>query len=197
VNKKDLNERDICTKFITPAIDKAGWDVLTQVREEVNFTRGRVIVRGRMVKRGEPKRADYILYYKPNIPIAVIEAKDNTYGIGAGMQQALGYADTLDIPFVYSSNGDAFLEHDRTRTSGKLEREISLDAFPSPDELWQRYMQAKGIDKKAEAVGYVAQEVCSFGQRIQFANGISSNCLRPNTPRPICWRTQSERQWIT
>lgn len=161
MNKKTLSERDICTKFITPAIDKAGWDVQTQVREEVNFTKGRVIVRGRMVKRGDPKRADYILYYKPNIPIAVIEAKDNTYGVGAGMQQALGYADTLDIPFVYSSNGDAFLEHDRTRTAGKLEREIPLDAFPSPAELWQRYLQAKGLDKKAESI--VSQDFYADG----------------------------------
>ena len=114
MDKKSLSERDICTKFITPAIDKAGWDVLTQVREEVNFTKGRVIVRGKLVKRGEPKRADYILYYKPNIPIAVIEAKDNNHSVGAGMQQGLAYAETLDVPFVYSSNGDGFLEHDRT-----------------------------------------------------------------------------------
>lgn len=83
IDKRKLNERDICTKFITPAVVKAGWDLLSQVREEVNFTKGRVIVRGRMVKRGTPKRADYILYYKPNIPIALIEAKDNNYSIGA------------------------------------------------------------------------------------------------------------------
>lgn len=141
VDKKSLSERDICTKLITPSIVKAGWDLQAQVREEVNFTKGRVIVRGRMVKRGTPKRADYILYFKPNIPIAVIEAKDNNHSVGAGMQQGLGYADTLDIPFAYSSNGDAFLEHDRTSASGKLESDVPLDSFPSPTELWQRYLR--------------------------------------------------------
>jgi len=106
--KKTLSERDICTKFITPAIAKAGWDTLSQIREEVGFTKGRIIVRGRLVTRGKAKRADYILYYKPNIPIALIEAKDNNRAVGDGMQQGLAYAATLDIPFVFSSNGDAF-----------------------------------------------------------------------------------------
>ncbi len=108
-HKKSLTETDIRTKFITPAIvGQAGWDVMTQVREEVHFTKGRVIVRGKTVKRGEAKKADYILYYKPNLPLAVVEAKDNTHTVGAGMQQALEYAGILDVPFVYSSNGDAF-----------------------------------------------------------------------------------------
>ena len=109
-----LSERDICTKYITPAIQEAGWDIQTQVREEVSFTKGRIIVRGKLHSRGEQKRADYILYYKSNIPIAIIEAKDNSHSVGAGMQQALNYAETLEIPFVFSSNGDAFLMHDRT-----------------------------------------------------------------------------------
>jgi len=106
IDKKTLSERDICTKYITPAIYQAGWDIHTQVREEVTFTNGRVIVQGLQVSRGRPKRADYILYYKPNIPIAVIEAKRNTYGVGDGMQQALSYAEMMDVPFVYSSIGD-------------------------------------------------------------------------------------------
>ena len=110
VDKKSLSERDICTKYITPALVASGWDMQTQIREEVYFTKGRVIVRGKTVKRGAAKYADYILYYKPNIPLAVIEAKDNNHGVGAGMQQALDYADrSLDVPFVFSSNGDAFL----------------------------------------------------------------------------------------
>ena len=145
MNKKSLSERDICTKFITPALTKSGWDVNAQIREEVTFTKGRVIVRGKMVARGEVRRADYVLYYKPNIPIAVIEAKDNNHSIGDGMQKALLYGEMLDVPFVYSSNGDAFLEHDSAKTSGKIEKEIPLHAFPSPDELWQRYCQLKGI----------------------------------------------------
>jgi type I restriction enzyme R subunit len=146
MNKKSLSERDICTKYITPALENAGWDKMEQIREEVTFTAGRVIVRGRLVTRGKAKRADYILYYKPNIPIAVIEAKDNNHSVGSGMQQALTYGEILDVPFVYSSNGDAFLEHDQTKSSGKPVQEIQLDAFPSPDKLWERYCNFKGLD---------------------------------------------------
>src|SRR6187401_735653 len=106
MDKRTLSERDICTKFITPALRKAGWDEMLQIREEVSFTKGRIIVRGKLVSRGQAKRADYILYYKPNIPIAVIEAKDNNHSVNSGIQQALGYAQTLDIPFIFCSNGD-------------------------------------------------------------------------------------------
>ncbi len=136
MDKKTLTETDIRTKFITPAIvGPAGdkWDVMTQIREEAYFTAGRVIVRGKTVKRGKAKKADYLLFYKPNIPLAVVEAKDNKQSVGAGMQQALEYAEILDVPFAYSSNGDAFLEHDRTKTSGTITREIPLDQFPTPD----------------------------------------------------------------
>ena len=105
IDKKSLSERDICTKFITPALKRAGWDELAQIREEVSFTKGRIIVRGKLVTRGKAKRADYVLYYKNNIPIALIEAKDNNHSIGDGMQQGLEYAETLEIPFVFSSNG--------------------------------------------------------------------------------------------
>ena len=145
-DKKSLSERDICTKYITPAITTAGWDLHSQIREEVSFTKGRVIVRGKLHARGEQKRADYILYYKSNIPIAVIEAKENGHSVGAGMQQALNYAETLGVPFVFSSNGDAFLMHDRTGLADKVERELALDAFPSPTDRWQRYCQWKGLD---------------------------------------------------
>ena len=150
--KKTFSERDICTKYITPAIQQAGWDVHRQIREELTFTAGRVIVRGKLHTRGQKKRADYILYYKPNIPIALIEAKDNSYSVSAGMQQALVYAETLDIPFIYSSNGDAFMEHDRTVTSGAIERELPLDQFPSPANLWTRYCTWKNITSEREAV---------------------------------------------
>ena len=145
MDKKKLSERDICSKFITPAITNAGWDLHTQIREEVGFTKGRIIVRGKMHARGEKKRADYILYYKSNIPIAIIEAKDNSHNVGAGMQQGLNYAETLGIPFVFSSNGDAFLMHDRTGLAIKTEEELALTEFPSPTELWQRYCSWKGI----------------------------------------------------
>ena len=149
MDKKTLSERDICTKFITPALSAAGWGV-DQFREEVSFTKGRIIVRGKLVARGTPKRADYILYYKPNIPIAVIEAKENKQPIGAGMQQALGYAETLQIPFVFSSNGDGFIFHDRTGAADQPEQQLGLDAFPSPAELWKRYRAWKGLDDAAE-----------------------------------------------
>ncbi|MBF0620930.1 MAG: DEAD/DEAH box helicase family protein [Magnetococcales bacterium] len=150
--KRSLSERDICTKFITQAIQQAGWDLHTQIREEVTFTAGRVIVRGKLISRGKQKRADYVLYHKPNIPIAVIEAKDNTHSVGDGMQQALDYAEHLQVPFVFSSNGDAFLAHDRTVTQGTKESELKLTEFPSPDELWRRYCDWKGLDEPANSI---------------------------------------------
>jgi type I restriction enzyme R subunit len=161
MNKKALSERDICTKFITPNIVAAGWDVDTQIREEVGFTDGRIYVRGKIHARGAQKRADYILYYKPNIPIAVLEAKDNNHTVGAGIQQALGYAKPLDVPFAFSSNGDGFLFHDKTVRSGDIEKEIPLDAFPSPEELWQKYKAYKGISDDLDPI--VAQDYFSDG----------------------------------
>lgn len=156
MNKKELTEADIRTKFITPNIITAGWNIDTQIREEVHFTDGRIYVRGRIHTRGERKRADYILYYKPNIPIAIIEAKDNNHSVSDGIQQALGYAETLDIPFVFSSNGDAFYFHDRTAETGSIEKEVPLDAFPSPQELWQKYRAYKGLADELEPI--VAQD---------------------------------------
>jgi type I restriction enzyme R subunit len=152
MNKKDLSERDICTKYISQAVKRGGWDEMTQMREEVSFTKGRIIVRGKLVTRGKAKRADYILYYKPNIPIAIIEAKDNNCSIGDGMQQALEYAVTLDIPFVFSSNGDAFVFHDRTGLSEEQEATLRLEEFPSPDDLWDRYRRWKGLSPEAEQI---------------------------------------------
>lgn len=144
-SKKELSERDICTKYIQPALEKSGWDRLTQIREEVSFTDGRIYVKGNLTSRGKGKRADYILYYKPNIPIAIIEAKDNKQTVKAGIQQALDYANILDIPSVFSSNGDGFYQHDRTCTDGNIEKELTLDEFPTPAELWERYKKYKGI----------------------------------------------------
>ncbi|KQZ12399.1 restriction endonuclease [Mesorhizobium sp. Root552] len=152
MDKYTLSERDICTKFITPALRNAGWDEMVQIREEFSFTKGRIIVRGKLVTRGQAKRADYILYYKPNLPIALIEAKDNNHSVGDGMQQALGYAETLDIPFVFSSNGDGFLFHDRTGASNPREINLRLNAFPSPADLWARYRAWKSLDDEAEQI---------------------------------------------
>jgi type I restriction enzyme, R subunit len=145
MDKKSLSERDICTKFITPAVEKSGWNKLTQLLEEVSFTDGKIYVRGKLTARGNKKRADYILYYKPNIPIAIIEAKDNKHSIRAGIQQALDYAKILDIPCVFSSNGNGFLFHDRTATDGNIETELDIDNFPTPEQLWEKYKKYKGI----------------------------------------------------
>ncbi len=146
MSKKDLSEIDICDKYITPAVLAAGWDLRSQIAREVSFTDGRIIVRGKTHARGKQKRADYILYYKPGIPIAIIEAKDNRHSIGAGMQQGLGYAEILQIPFVFSSNGDGFVYHDKTGLEGFTEKEIPLEEFPSPSQLWNKYLRHVGID---------------------------------------------------
>jgi type I restriction enzyme R subunit len=156
-SKKDLSETDIRTKYIDPALKKAGWDLLAQIRQEVCFTDGQIYVKGNLTSRGKRKQADYILYYKPNIPIAVLEAKDNKHSVNSGIQQALGYATTLDLPSVYSSNGDGFYEHDKTCFDGTIEKELKLDEFPSPQTLWQRYKKYKGIETK-EQEKIVAQD---------------------------------------
>jgi type I restriction enzyme R subunit len=145
MNKKQLSERDICTKFINPAIQKAGWDINTQVLEEFYFTRGKVMVRGSLHTRGKPCRADFLLSYKKNHPIALIEAKNNRQLIGSGMQQVLAYAESLDVPFVFSCNGDGFLFHDKTGLAKKKETLLTMDEFPSPETLWQRYCDWKNL----------------------------------------------------
>ncbi len=152
MDKRSLTERDICTKFILPAIRRAGWDEMVQVREEVYFTEGRIIVHGKLVRRGKAKKADFILYYRPNIPIALIEAKDNSHSVGGGMQQALDYAETLEIPYVFASNGDGFVFHDRTGASTPREANLGLDDFPSPADLWARFRAWKGLDGESEEI---------------------------------------------
>lgn len=152
MSKGDLSEQDICTKFITPSVEAAGWDNHSQIRQEVHFTKGRIIVRGKLVTRGKAKRADYVLYYRPNLPIAIIEAKDNNHEVGAGMQQALEYAEALDIPFVFTSNGDSFVFHDRTGQGPEAETEIALNAFPPPAQLWEKYRASKGLIPEQESL---------------------------------------------
>jgi len=160
MNKKQLSEKELCQQVILPAIERAGWDQ-AQIKDEVVLTKGRVIVRGKLVTRGEQKRADYVLYYKPGIPLAVVEAKDNHHGLGGGMQQGLAYAEMLDVPFTFSTNGDGFLFRDATGSSKALETELSLDAFPSPDDLWKRYAKHKKITPVTEPI--VAQDYWTDG----------------------------------
>lgn len=151
MSKKELSEADICDRYITPSLQNAGWKK-SQIRREYYFTDGRMIVRGQMTGRGKRKFADYLLFYQSNQPIAIIEAKDNHHSVRAGMQQALEYATALDVPFVFSSNGDGFVLHDRSGTYAQVEQEIRLDAFPSPDELWERYKQWKQLQDASEVL---------------------------------------------
>lgn len=152
MSKKQLTERDICSKFITPALISSGWDLHIQIREEFPLTNGRIIVRGQLHTRAKNKRADYALFYKPGIPIAIIEAKDNKHTVSDGMQQGLAYADMINVPFVFSSNGDGFLFHNSIAKEGKIETEISLEEFPSPEVLWNMWCEHREITPVQEAI---------------------------------------------
>nr|WP_229078997.1 DEAD/DEAH box helicase family protein [Bacillus paralicheniformis] len=149
MGKKHLSEEDIKARYITPAITDAGWDINKQVRLEYAFTAGRIILRGNVTARGKKKRADYVLFYKNNFPLAVIEAKDNNHPVGAGLQQGIEYAKALDISYVYASNGDAFVE--QNLITGEV-RELRLEEFPSPEELYQKYLIDKNINEAEEKV---------------------------------------------
>lgn len=151
--KKQLSEADIKAKFITPAIVNAGWNEMTQIRREVTLTPGPVIVRGNLSSRNAKKKkfADYVLQREKGVHVAVVEAKDNKHSISSGMQQALGYADILEVPCAFSSNGDGFASHNKMAVAGEdTETEFPLSEFPSPDELWHRYKAFRGIEDEHE-----------------------------------------------
>jgi len=152
VSKRELSEQDICNRYITPALQNSGWDLMTQIRTEYSFTDGRISISGQKSSRGKRKRADYLLSFEENLPIAVIEAKENKKPMGGGLQQAMIYAEMLEIPFVFSSNGDGFVFHDRTGQSIPVERNLKLEEFPTPDELWSKYRAWKGITDEIESV---------------------------------------------
>lgn len=176
MSKKDLSERDIITKYILPAIKKAGWNIQTQVREEVFFTNGRIYLKGDKTTRGKRKFADIILYLKPNIPVAIIEAKSNIHIQGHGMQQGLEYADILDIPVVFSSNGDGFREHDKSGVLQPIERNLDLDSFPSPKEIWEQYKVFKGIStKRQEQISSFDYFIDSSGRKPRYYQQIAIN----------------------
>ena len=158
MDKRLLSERDICSKFVLPALIDSGWDLHSQIAEERTLTAGRIIVRGKLVARGQKKRADFFLYLKANVPIAVIEAKDNRHVAGDGIQQALTYAEMLQVPFAFSLNGDSFIFHDRSGQAAQTETEIGLDAFPSPQGLRKRFLAWKGMtETEAETALHLAQ----------------------------------------
>ena len=152
-DKKTLSEIDICDLFITPAIKDAGWDPIMQIRREVTLTPGPIVVRGNMSSRNKKKKkfADYVLYWEPDVPVAVVEAKDNNQTVSQGLQQALGYADILEVPSAFSSNGDAFASHNKAPKNGEdIETQFPLENFPPPQQLWQRYKKYRGIEDKSE-----------------------------------------------
>ncbi|WP_206022877.1 EcoAI/FtnUII family type I restriction enzme subunit R [Rhodococcus zopfii] len=169
ISKKALKETEIRTRYITPAILRAGWDPeKSQMREEYTIAPGKIVVRGKLHAREAAKSADYVLFLKPGLPLAVVEAKDNNHSLGAGMQQAHGYADRLDVPFVFSSNGDGFLFHDRTVTSGDIERELTLDEFPSPDELHRKWLVWKGIEPDTAEKQVIEQDYYFQGKELRY-----------------------------
>ena len=154
MEKSGFSEADICEKLITPAIQRAGWDTIEQIYREYTLRPGRVVVRGHKASRDKKSvlRADYVLFYKTSIPLAVIEAKDNHHAMGAGMPQAINYAELLNVPFSFSSNGDGFVFRDATMESGTLETNLTLEEFPSPSELWERLCAWKGWSPEVRKV---------------------------------------------
>ena len=153
INKKEFSELDICDKYITPAIINRGWDQMKQIRRDVTLTPGPIIVRGNLSARNKKRKkfADYVLYKEPGVPIAVLEAKDNTHSVSHGLQQALGYSEILNVPSTFSSNGDAFASHNKCPEPEEfVECQIPLDQFPSPNMLWQRYKKYRGIENNSE-----------------------------------------------
>lgn len=181
--KCSLSERDIITKYILPAIEASGWDKRNQIREEVSFTAGRIFVKGKLTKRGEKKRADIIIYYKSNIPVAVVEAKDNKHAVGAGMQQALEYASTLDIPVAISSNGDGFVIQYRRNCGGSdasgkaiISENADLDHFPTPSELWECYKRYNNLESnEAEKISLSSYFFDAEGRAPRYYQRIAIN----------------------
>ena len=157
MDKTKLSESDIGDKFIRPALVQVGWDSMEQIFAQYPLRAGRVVVRGNKAYRDESTvlRADYALFYKPNIPLAIVEAKKSRLSMSAGMQQAIAYAQLLDVPFSFSSNGDGFVFRDATLATGVLEQNLTLEEFPSPQELWRRYCAWKGwSDEESRIAGF-------------------------------------------
>ena len=170
-DKRELSESDIRALFITPAIKNAGWDNMTQIRREVTLTPGPIIVRGNLSSRDKKKKkfADYVLYKELGTPIGVVEAKENKHTVSSGMQQALGYAEILQVPSAFSSNGDAFASHNKVAVDGEdIETEFPMDAFPNPHELWTRYKDYRGIEDEHEELMNAPYYVDSSGKEPRY-----------------------------
>ncbi len=174
-DKTKLTEAEIRTRFVTPAISNAGWP-LDAVREEFfYFSAGRIQIVGKKGVRKEPKRVDYLLEYRPNQPVAVVEAKDNRHAPGDGMQQAIEYAEQLDVPSVFTTNGDSFVWHDRTGIRPQVEEVIPLDAFPTPLELWNIYKQWRNITDDEEPITATSYYDDGSGRRPRYYQRVAIN----------------------
>jgi type I restriction enzyme R subunit len=149
MDTQSLSEQDISSKFILPALTQSGWDLHTQIREQKTFTAGRIMIHGKTISRGERKRADFILYYKQHMPIAIVEAKDAKHSASAGLEQAKAYAQILGVPFAYSTNGEEFVEFDSL--TGK-ETTLALSEFPTPEQLFLRYTKDKQYTDEQKSV---------------------------------------------
>lgn len=149
-----MSEEDIKNRYITPSIEAKGWTknqtrMEYTIKEKIEFTDGKIIIKGRKAKRGNRKSADYLLFHKNNYPLAIVEAKDATKEVAHGIQQAIDYARILDVPFAYSSNGLGFVEHDMKKGT---ERQLSMAEFPTPEELWNRYKGNYEITESVEEI---------------------------------------------
>lgn len=176
--KQQLTESDICDLFITPALKAAGWNQLTQIRREYPISPGPIVVRGNLSSRNKKKskRADYALLREAGIPLAIVEAKDNTHSVSHGLQQALGYAGILDLPSAFSSNGDAFASHNKVPAAGEdIESEFPLTAFPSPDELWRRYKKHRNIKDAEEELVLQPYHLDAYGKEPRYYQGEAIN----------------------
>ena len=178
LDKKQMSEEDIKLQYITPAITSK-WNI-HKITMETQITDGKVNLKGNIVFREKPKRADYVLYLSANNPIAIVEAKDNNHSVSFGLQQAMDYARMLDLPFAYSSNGDAFMEHDFLTGT---EREFGLDEFPTEDELIARY-KAERNGGHPDANGYRRQfKGCKFaGSEERLRRAHSAKLRRERAP---------------
>ena len=204
---RSLSESDICDQFITPAIVGAGWDLTTQIRREYSFTAGRVTVRGQTAKRGPRKRADYLLSFQPNLPLAVVEAKGPNEPIGGGMQQALGYAESLQVPFVFTSNGSGFIFHDRTGNSNPVERQIALGEFPSPvftSAVVRTMISVTGTPPSLAGITGIRNRPAAVEATVSVAclwvpPRATAHTLAPSIGRSSCltWPRISQGPWVT
>lgn len=172
--RQSLTEQETRTRLINPALQQAGWDLALHVREEYPITAGQIVVRGALHSRARPRRADYVLFRNTNTPIAVLEAKDAQQNAGVGMQQALTYAEMLGVPFAFSTNGREFLFHDKTAGTGELvEKALNPRDFPSPSELWEKYLAWRGLETEVQKSAAEVEYFDSQRKSLRYYQGLA------------------------